>query len=427
MITPNPLVSIIITCYNYGRFVADAIDSALSQTYPNVEVIIVNDGSTDNSVQVIEEYTNNPKIVCINQANAGLVFARNNGIQTSKGEIILPLDADDVLDKNYVEAIVNNLNDYRTIVTTDVYLTDIDLNVIDIWKTSPTSYDEILKQNSICCSSGFSRKLFDEVGGYDPLLTRLGYEDWDLWTRMLRNGATVKLINSSDENFPFFKYRKHGLTRFDHAIKNRDTIMEYLNNKYIAENFYMPLTYKTNPEVYFDDTDLKDEWQNEVYEYAHQVCKNNNYKKIIDFGCGSAYKLIKYFNDVDTVGIDLPETTNVLKERYPNKIWKEDLIPEQCDIFIASDVIEHMSNPNILLDFIEKCNPKEIILSTPDRNLFFRNFGYNYFGPPYNKHHIREWTYEEFEQYIKSRFEIINHNITNIDQCTQMVHARMKN
>jgi hypothetical protein len=244
---------------------------------------------------------------------------------------------------------------------------------------------------------------------------------------MLRNGATVKLINSSDENFPFFKYRKHGLTRFDHAIKNRDTIMEYLNNKYIAENFYMPLTYKTNPEVYFDDTDLKDEWQNEVYEYAHQVCKNNNYKKIIDFGCGSAYKLIKYFNDVDTVGIDLPETTNVLKERYPNKIWKEDLIPEQCDIFIASDVIEHMSNPNILLDFIEKCNPKEIILSTPDRNLFFRNFGYNYFGPPYNKHHIREWTYEEFEQYIKSRFEIINHNITNIDQCTQMVHARMKN
>jgi hypothetical protein len=49
---------------------------------------------------------------------------------------------------------------------------------------------------------------------------------------MLRNGATVKRINSSDENFPFFKYRKHGKSLIDHAIKNRDTIMEYLNNKY---------------------------------------------------------------------------------------------------------------------------------------------------------------------------------------------------
>jgi glycosyltransferase involved in cell wall biosynthesis len=232
MITYNPLVSIIITCYNYDRFVKQAIDSALNQTYESIEIVIVDDGSTDNSKQVIEEYKNNSKIICINQENTGSSVARNNGIAVSKGEIILLLDADDVIDKNYVEAIVNNLNDYRTIVTTDCYHTDVDLNIIDIWKLKPTSYDQILKENSIVVSSGFSRKLFDEVGGYDPLLTRLGCEDWDLWIRMLRNGATVKHINSSDENFPFFKYRKHGHARNDHSTNNRDTIIEYLNNKY---------------------------------------------------------------------------------------------------------------------------------------------------------------------------------------------------
>jgi hypothetical protein len=74
--------------------------------------------------------------------------------------------------------------------------------------------------------------LFEEVGGYDPLLTRLGYEDWDLWIRMLRHGATVKRINSLDERFPFFKYRKHGHSMIDDSVQKRDTIMEYLNNKY---------------------------------------------------------------------------------------------------------------------------------------------------------------------------------------------------
>jgi hypothetical protein len=181
---------------------------------------------------LIEEYKNNPNVICVNQENTGVAIARNNGIKISKGEIILPLDADDVIDKNYVEAIVNNLNDYLTIVTTDCYLTDVDLNIIDIWKLKPTSYDQILNENQLIYSSGFSRKLFEEAGGYDPLLTRLGYEDWDLWIRMLRNGATVKHINSLNERFPFFKYRKHGHSMIDNSIQKRDTIIKYLDNKY---------------------------------------------------------------------------------------------------------------------------------------------------------------------------------------------------
>lgn len=238
MIADKPLVSIIITCYNYEKFVKQAIDSALNQTYESIEIVIVDDGSTDNSKQVIEEYKNNPKIVCINQKNAGVASARNNGIKVSTGDIILILDADDIIDKNYVEAIVNNLNDYRTIVTTDAYLTDMNLNIIDIWKTSPASFDQILKQNSLVVSSGFSRKMFEEVGEYDTIPMLSGCEDWEMWIRMVRNGATVKRINSLDKTSPFFKYRKHGNSITDNLLKlkNRDTIVNYINNKHRIPN-----------------------------------------------------------------------------------------------------------------------------------------------------------------------------------------------
>jgi glycosyltransferase involved in cell wall biosynthesis len=91
---PNNIrVSIIITGYNYGRFVKDAIESALSQTYNNTEVIVVNDGSTDNSHYIISEFTD--RVVYINQTNLGVAAARNNGISAATGTYCCCLDADD--------------------------------------------------------------------------------------------------------------------------------------------------------------------------------------------------------------------------------------------------------------------------------------------------------------------------------------------
>jgi acetyltransferase-like isoleucine patch superfamily enzyme/glycosyltransferase involved in cell wall biosynthesis len=419
----NPLVSIIIPCYNYARFVKDAINSALNQTYKNIQVVIVNDGSTDNSKEVIEQYLENINVVYIEQENTGLAIARNNGIKKSTGEILLCLDADDYISPVYIENIVKNFSDYKTIITTDVYYVDELLNLTDnVTHLAPTTYEALLKDNQINGCSGFFKKLFDEVGGYDPEMTRMGYEDWDLWLRMFKVGATARVINSPDINAPYFKYRRHGTSMIDDSIKKHNEIVSYMNKKYIAQNFYMNPTYKTNPIAYFDDTELKDEWQNEVYLHAKDIVEQNNYKTIVDFGCGSGYKLIKYFNEYNTIGIDLPLTVHVLRERYPSKVWQDNLDPTECDVFIASDVIEHMENPNILLDFIEKCNPKEIILSTPDSNLWVSIIEN---GPPQNIHHIREWSFDEFRNYIESRFQIVKHTITNEEQRTQMIHANL--
>ena len=98
-------VSLIIPCYNQSKYVEEEINSALSQTYKNTEIICINDGSTDESAQVIENCAkNNQKIIFINRKeNKGVVTARNTAIEAATGEYILPLDADDTIEPTYVE------------------------------------------------------------------------------------------------------------------------------------------------------------------------------------------------------------------------------------------------------------------------------------------------------------------------------------
>jgi glycosyltransferase involved in cell wall biosynthesis len=105
-----PLVSILINNYNYGNFLAEAIDSALNQTYPYIEVIVVDDGSTDNSHDVIQSYGD--KIVSVFKENGGQASAFNIGFDKSQGEIICFLDADDLFLRDKIEKIVNIFKNY---------------------------------------------------------------------------------------------------------------------------------------------------------------------------------------------------------------------------------------------------------------------------------------------------------------------------
>ena len=100
-----PLISVIITCYNYGKYVREAVESVLNQTYKNIEIIIINDGSTDESDDVIKGILHeNPdrKIQYVNQKNKGVVFSRNRGMAFAKGKYLCCLDADDWFDADYV-------------------------------------------------------------------------------------------------------------------------------------------------------------------------------------------------------------------------------------------------------------------------------------------------------------------------------------
>lgn len=172
----------------------------------------------------------------------------------------------------------------------------------------------------------------------------------------------------------------------------------------------------------FDDTGLTDEWQKEVYQFAEDIFKKNNFNSVLDIGTGSGYKLIKHFDQYNTLGIDIPKTVEFLKKTYPTKNWSDKFSPIQgYDLIISSDVIEHIPDPDTLLDLISSCKPKLIILSTPDRDSMDSDRIISKNGPPKNPSHVREWNFQEFYNYISSRFEVIEHFISNKKQVTQVI------
>src|SRR3712207_4601210 len=107
--TEKPLVSIVIPCYNQAHFLGEAIESVLAQTYPHFEVVVVDDGSTDNTEAVAARY---PGVRCIRQENQGLAAARNTGIRRSNGSYLVFLDADDRLLPNALEVGLKHLKEH---------------------------------------------------------------------------------------------------------------------------------------------------------------------------------------------------------------------------------------------------------------------------------------------------------------------------
>lgn len=111
----NKLVSIIIPVYNRGKMISEAIKSSLNQTYNNIEIIVVNDGSTDNTLEVVETLQEtNTKIKIINQENKGVSQARITGLNNASGEYVMFLDSDDLISKNYVSSLVQALEESKT-------------------------------------------------------------------------------------------------------------------------------------------------------------------------------------------------------------------------------------------------------------------------------------------------------------------------
>lgn len=172
--------------------------------------------------------------------------------------------------------------------------------------------------------------------------------------------------------------------------------------------------------LYFDDTSNDDQWQLEVYKFAREVCDKYGLKVICDIGCGSGYKLVTYFKEFTTIGVDLPATCEYLRKKWPDRCWIEancDVpLSQQIELVIASDVIEHVLNPDELLEYIKKLSPRHVVFSTPDRNLLRTG---THDGPPRNPAHVREWSFSEFHAYIAQWFRIEEHFISCAAQGTQ--------
>lgn len=176
----------------------------------------------------------------------------------------------------------------------------------------------------------------------------------------------------------------------------------------------------------FDDRLNQDEWQRSVYESALSVLNEMKGRSVIDLGCGSAYKLMALFGGFNTIGIELAETCNWLQEKYPDKKWLafEQVEPSQLqtDLIICSDVIEHVKNPDELMDFLKKIKFNSLVISTPERTSVR---GIKDFGPPENPSHYREWNRQEFKDYVSKWFNIRDQIITSDKSASQMLICKL--
>lgn len=182
-----PKVSVIIPCFNGAKYLRQAIDSALNQTYPNIEVVVVNDGSTDDSGVIACSYGD--RIVYVEQANSGLSAARNAGIGASSGELITLLDADDVLLPDCVANRVALLRDEEVGLVAG-YFREIDAEgklrprIPELRRIGqlPAFRQAVRRNWGPPAGWTFRRRCVELCGGFDPLLRSC--EDWDFVIRV---------------------------------------------------------------------------------------------------------------------------------------------------------------------------------------------------------------------------------------------------
>lgn len=201
----DPEVSVIIPVYNDAQFLDEAIASVFLQTDQSFEIVVVNDGSDDPHSLAILDAVDWPRTTVLHQSNQGLAAARNAGIAASRGAFIVPLDVDDAIEPQFIEALRTALeeNPSAAYATSWTRLTgDVDA----IWIPRRFNEYQILLSNSNVGCVLMRRSAFDAVGGYDESM-RSGNEDWDLWVRMMAAGHSMIEVPEV-----LFRYRKHGVT-----------------------------------------------------------------------------------------------------------------------------------------------------------------------------------------------------------------------
>ncbi|CAN5312646.1 hypothetical protein BH10ACI1_BH10ACI1_07030 [soil metagenome] len=204
-------VSVIIPTYNYGRFISEAIESVLAQTYPIAEIIIVDDGSSDETEEIVKKF--GKKVLYLQQKNAGVCAARNNGVANSSGDIIAFLDADDIWFPEKIEKQITKFSEDTKIGLVHCGMREFNSEtgkIIHLHTDGEEGWvaDELLLfEKGVIVGCGgtivISRKAFDKIGGFDTNL--IVGEDWDFCYRIARK-FKVGFVREVLVN-----YRNHGI------------------------------------------------------------------------------------------------------------------------------------------------------------------------------------------------------------------------
>jgi FkbM family methyltransferase len=217
-----PLVSVVIPCYKQAHFLPEAVESVIGQTFSDWEIVIVNDGSPDNTSEVAKQLAaKHPgkQIRLVEKPNGGLPGARNAGIRAARGKYLLPLDADDKIKPTLLAKLVPILDTHPKVgfaythiqhfgeIDTEFPLPDFDRATL------------ITKDNIACVCALVRRSAWEQAGGYNEAM-REGYEDWDFWIGCVEHGWEGHCLHE-----PLFMYRKCGRTMLSNANQKRERLM----------------------------------------------------------------------------------------------------------------------------------------------------------------------------------------------------------
>lgn len=226
----EPLVSIIIPCFNQQTFLSEALNSVKDQIYQNWECILVDDGSTDNSQLIAQQYVSaDRRFMYFYKINEGVSVARNFGIKQSKGEYILPLDGDDKISPNYIVEIMNMFKkcpEAKMVSSKACFFGEKS----GYWDLKEYTFRDLLFGNMLHCSGVFRRKDYDQTLGYRTNM-KYGLEDWDFWISLLDPKDIVIVLPE-----PLFYYRINVTSRTSSLLEDRKRKYRRMKRQVFANN-----------------------------------------------------------------------------------------------------------------------------------------------------------------------------------------------
>jgi glycosyltransferase involved in cell wall biosynthesis len=261
-------VSIIIPCFNQGQYIQETLDSIFDQTFNDWDIVIVNDGSTDEFTNSFLGNYSHDKTIILNIPNGGVSNARNVGILHAKGQYILPLDADDKIGPDYLLEGVDILDNYpgvKVVYANGSYFGDLS-GIIDL-----PSYDSktIISQNLIFNSAVFRKEAIIQAGLYDTEFA-LGWEDWELWLRMVKEPSEVYKLDGVH-----YYYRIKNESRNSSLVNDR---LEKVEQQLFLRHINLFLKYYSSPLTLIREYEHLKQNDTKLLIYEKQIKNSIKYK-----------------------------------------------------------------------------------------------------------------------------------------------------
>lgn len=221
----KPLVSVIVPLYNAASYIGEALESIVASTYRPIEVVVVDDGSTDESMSVVQSFAKaHPEVRILHQANAGVSAARNHAIREANGEYILPVDADDRISATYIAHAVDAMRDDVRIVGCRAEFFGARQGE---WRLPEFSRELLARKNMIHVSSMFRKSDWQHVGGFCE--EDIYREDWDFWLSLMELGGEYVRLDEIG-----LSYRVQEGSRRSKAKQQKRIIVDAINRRHPA-------------------------------------------------------------------------------------------------------------------------------------------------------------------------------------------------